>query len=942
MRNPINFLPTLFFLLLLPPAAQAVTGGATHFSITAPATATAGTAFSFTVTALDASNAVATGFTDLIHFTSSDGQATLPADTFLTNGVGTFSATLKTAGNQTITATDTVTSSTTGTSNNIAVSAASATHFTVSAPGTTMAGTAFSFTVTALDQFNNTVTNYTGTVHFTGSDGAATLPADTSLTNGVGTFSATLRTTGNQTITGTDTLTSSITGTSITINVTAAGGAHFAISAPASATAGTAFNLTITAQDPFNNTVTGYTGTVHFTSSDGQATLPADTTLTNGVGTFSATLKTAGSQTITGKDTLNASITGTSNTIAVSAASATHYTVSAPASATAGTAFNLTVTALDQFNNTATTYSGTVHFTSSDGGATLPANSTLTNGTGTFAVTLRAAGNQTLTATDTVTSSITGTSNTSAVSAASATHFTVSTPSTATAGTAFNFTVTAQDQFNNTATTYSGTVHFTSSDGQATLPADTSLTNGVGTFSATLKTAGSQTITGTDSLNSSIRGTSNTIAVSAASATRYTVSAPASATAGAAFNLTVTALDQFNNTATTYSGTVHFTSSDGSATLPGNSTLTNGTGTFSVTLRTASGQTITGTDTVTSSVTGTSSTITVSLGSTTIHLLGPGACPAGSNWSNPACWDLNRAPTTGDTIVIDNGAQAVTLNDLGPGIQFASLTINSASSAVTVTGNVIGMQSGATITDSFNNNGTDTLPSIALNGPVTFSVTPASQTLRISGAIAGAFGLTKTGGGTLLLAGTNTYSGSTTVSGGTLNVTGSLANSAVTVGSGGTLTGTGTIQSLAAQSGGTVSGNLAVTGSATFAAGSIFAAVLSSNTSFSKLTVNGITDLTAGPTLTVALAPGFTPTTGTAFTIVPGAVTGAFTGLSNGATFSAGGVTFRVNYASVTLTVSPAPSIPALSWWGLVLLAILLASLATLVLTGWPKQDTIH
>jgi hypothetical protein len=154
-----------------------------------------------------------------VHFTSSDGASVLPANATLTNGVGTFSATLKTAGSQTITATDTVTSSITGTSNAIAVSAAAATHFTVSAPGSATAGTAFNFTVTAADQFNNTATSYSGTVHFTSSDGASVLPANATLTNGVGTFSATLKTAGSQTITGTDTVTSAITGTSTPILV---------------------------------------------------------------------------------------------------------------------------------------------------------------------------------------------------------------------------------------------------------------------------------------------------------------------------------------------------------------------------------------------------------------------------------------------------------------------------------------------------------------------------------------------------------------------------------------------------------------------------------------------------------------------------------------------------------------------------------------------------
>ncbi len=608
--------------------------GATHLSVAAPASATAGSAFSFTVSALDQYGHVDTGYTGTVHFTSSDGQAILPADTTLTNGVGVFSATLETAGNQTLAATDTVTESINGTSNTIAVSPAAATHFFFIAPSSATAGAAFSFTVTALDQFNNTVTGYTGTVHFTSSDGQAVLPANSTLTAGTGTFNATLKTAGGQTLTATDTVTASITGTSNPIAVSAVAATHFSISAPASSTAGTAFSFTVTALDPFNNTDTSYAGTVHFTSSDGQATLPANSTLTNGVGTFNATLRSGGSQTLTATDTGTPSITGTSGVTTVSAAAATHLSVSAPASATAGTAFAFTVTALDQFNNTAAGYAGTVHFTSSDGQAILPANSTLTNGAGTFNTTLKTAGSQTLTATDTVTSSITGTSNTIAVSAAAATHFSISAPASATAGTAFSFTVTALDQFNNVATGYAGTVHFTSSDGQAILPANSTLTNGTGTFSATLKTGGSQTLTGIDTVTASITGTSNTIAVSSTGATHYSISAPASATAGTAFSFTVTALDQFNNVATGYAGTVHFTSSDAQAILPANSTLTNGTGTFSATLKTTGSQTLTGTDTVTASITGTSNTIAVSAAAAThFSVSAPSSVTAGTAFS---------------------------------------------------------------------------------------------------------------------------------------------------------------------------------------------------------------------------------------------------------------------------------------------------------------------
>ena len=62
-------------------------------------------------------------------------------------------------------------------------------------------------------------------------------------------------------------------------------------------------------------------------------------------------------------------------------------------------------------------------------------------------------------------------------------------------------TVTAYDAYGNVATGYTGTVTFTSSDGQAALPASYTFTAadaGTHTFSVTLETAGTQSITATD------------------------------------------------------------------------------------------------------------------------------------------------------------------------------------------------------------------------------------------------------------------------------------------------------------------------------------------------------------------------------------------------------------------------------------------------------------
>jgi hypothetical protein len=89
------------------------------------------------------------------------------------------------------------------------------------------------------------------------------------------------------------------------------------VSAPATADAGTSFDITITAQDLAGANVTGYSDSVHFTSSDPLAKLPANSTLTNGSGTFSVTLSTPGNQTITVTDTIYAVITGTSGAVDV-------------------------------------------------------------------------------------------------------------------------------------------------------------------------------------------------------------------------------------------------------------------------------------------------------------------------------------------------------------------------------------------------------------------------------------------------------------------------------------------------------------------------------------------------------------------------------------------------------------------------------------------------
>src|SRR5581483_3099858 len=80
----------------------------------------------------------------------------------------------------------------------------------------------------------------------------------------------------------------------------------------------------------------------------------------------------------------------------------------------------------------------------------------------------------------------------------------------------FMFTLTALDAFGNTATGYLGTVHFTSSDAAAVLPANykfVAADAGMHAFTATLNTVGTQSLTGTDTVRNTISGTQSGILV---------------------------------------------------------------------------------------------------------------------------------------------------------------------------------------------------------------------------------------------------------------------------------------------------------------------------------------------------------------------------------------------------------------------------------------------
>jgi hypothetical protein len=602
-----------------------------HVSLSAP-NATAGTPITVAVTARDAFNNVKTDYRGTVHLTSNDPQATLPADAAFTagdNGVHTFSGViLRTAGAPTVSAQDTAATYITG-STTIPVVAAAASTFAPAYPVPTTAGVNHLFTITAMDPYGNVAPTYRGTVHLTSSDSQAILSPDDTFTaadQGTHTFAAAFFTAATQTLTARDTQTATIVGTQ-TLTVVPAAAASLTLSGfPSPVLAGAAGSITVTAVDRFGNTGAVYTGTVHFTSSDPAASLPADYHFIpsdRGTHTFdNVTLGTVGTQSITVTDPVN-NFTSTQSNIVVYPARFDVTGFSSPSPAGSASIFTVTVRNAD--GSVATGYTGTVTFSSSDGQATLPDDYTFQpgdNGRHTFGAVLRTAGAQSITATDTSFSALSGTQSSINITPLTvAGSFVVADfPSPTIAGTPGSFTVTVKDIYGNTATGYTGTVTFSSSDGQVTLPGDYAFQpgdSGTHTFTATLRTAGTQSITVTDTGNGA-SGTQGGIEVDPGVAVTLAVYGyPSPVTVGSLNLFTVTGVDQFGNFGATYTGRVHFTSTDPAATLPDDYTFQPGEGgthVFAAAFNTVGTWSLTATDTVDPTITGTQDNIEADAG----------------------------------------------------------------------------------------------------------------------------------------------------------------------------------------------------------------------------------------------------------------------------------------------------------------------------------------
>ena len=239
----------------------------------------------------------------------------------------------------------------------------------------------------------------------------------------------------------------------------------------------------------------------------------------------------------------------------------------------------------------------------------------------------------------------------------------------------------------------------------------------------------------------------------------------------------------------------------------------------------------------------------------------------------------NRLPT--DTTV--NIGQAGSAN-------FGTLDLNGFNQQIAGLVSTSGMNAGTN-----KNTVTSTIAAtLTLGGSGTYSY--GSNTAANSGIITGAISLLKSGSGTQLLGGVNTYTGGTTVTGGTLGGTGTIGGPAV-------------FQSSTIHSPGNSPGQQMVNGNYTLNSGSKLQVELNgtnAGSQYDQVVVNGAVVLNS-PNLGIMVNMAMAPSIGSTFVLIDNdlsdGVTGKFNGLSEGKTFnvvnsgSAGGTyTFQISY----------------------------------------------
>lgn len=624
-----------------------------------PTSQTVGAPFTVVVRACDSSWNTMTSITNTILLDSSDQSADLPGASALSNGTASLSVTMNADGSFTVSADDQSDGTIpVATSAPVTVYSLAGFEFDRITQKNQYAGVAMSTFVEAVDPSGNRVTGFSGQVRLreiTSFGEGRIEPSIVTLVNGLWTGTVknyradeTSINRGNVNMEAELVADPSLDGTSDPFTVhpgpfqrvqivvpgqlPAPGSVNGLTGSPASQGAGQTFTVEVYATDEYWNPLPS-ADTVRITSSDSGANTPLTGALTNGYRTFTVSLGTVGTQTLTVNDQTNGAITAmTSAGIPVTNSTAHHFVIepfSTPVTAGEGVAVRIRAT--DVGGNTIPDYAGNALLIPNTGpGSISPELILFTAGEWNGNIVFRGAGGAVnFTCSDFASPPHTGISASFEVlpgaftgmqvllagqtpQGGTVTGFTGA-PTDQQAGAAFSVRVRAVDAYWNRVPGINDRVGLTSSDPFAGMPIETTLVNGERLLSVTLYKAGFQNITATDLDNGSINpGTSSDVEILPGAYSRIVLIAPGEQIAPGsaegrsgtatdqsinfAFTVTVHATDSWFNPLGGTSDVIRLSSGDPGAQLPADTPLTDGVAQMSMRLSTGGFQQITATN----------------------------------------------------------------------------------------------------------------------------------------------------------------------------------------------------------------------------------------------------------------------------------------------------------------------------------------------------------
>lgn len=378
------------------------------------------------------------------------------------------------------------------------------------------------------------------------------------------------------------------TGTTPNFSIVAGPLHHFIVSTSGNATAGANFLVNMTAKDVYENTVTSFAGQATLNDKTGTIAPIITSAFSNGVRNENVTFT---------KSFSNNQITvsynnkgGNSALFQVLPGNLDRFSfdnISSPK--TAGTPFTIKITALDPYSNTVTSFVSAVALTDQSGSLNI------TSGNFTAGILNSQSINITKSKNDNFITAIhsgtgkSGNSNLFNLNPGNLSKFSINPISSPqTAGEWFSLAVIAQDQYDNTVTSFSNTVDISDASSTITPNQSNNFSGGKWTGSVKISSKYTNDVITVKRTGGSEQANSNSFNVVTGSLDHFTISIIASPkTAGVSFPIAITAKDKENNTVESFNGQVSI--SDLSGTI---SPITSGA--FSNGVRNEAAITITG------------------------------------------------------------------------------------------------------------------------------------------------------------------------------------------------------------------------------------------------------------------------------------------------------------------------------------------------------------